>query len=829
MNERKDWDLIILTVGSALQKTVSERLLYTCANRFAREVRILPDGENGGRIGSGGAVLRALDALSDKPQKVLIINSGGMSKRAIHYAVCGKAFADVQYKGRQMTLLELILIQCSFLAAQISSGVLVCCSDICVMTQNCTATFRENVGFCVRADVETGTRHGVMIGDAHSRLTDYLHKQSVERLRAFSSGQDVAVDTGMIFLQDRLVSALQSAAREPALCKAMQTDGTELNLYEDIVYLLSANKDRQTYLRDASSPAHLAVRKLLWDRLQNFSLQICMVDSSEFLHFGTIEESRRNILALAEQDTGQINASVDTHTRLGSGSVLTNVQLQNCSVGKNCLLSDISLQNIAIEDDHCVCGIRLQEGACVTVVCPNTENPKLLRNGKTLWETPRFYKGKSFQESYEKWLRQKSEPTYSLDYCTENADPSYPFDWAQYLRDMALYREDTLYSAYRDKLLSDFDKTRKSLPRLFFAKKSVRIRLPVRINLSGTWTDAMPYCIDQGGEVINAAVTIQDSLPVQVEAERLEAPVLLLQDEDASVQFSAEEWRQAPGMTDLGRFNLHLAALEIFGIAAETALTDGLRLSTSVAGLAPGSGLGISSILLSGCFLALDRLFGVGLSDDEIFHMVFVAEQIMQTGGGWQDQVGGMIPGIKRTASCPGYSQTLSVQTMSLLPRLSALFANRLCLLHTGKRHFGRFIVNDVMHRYLRRDWATASGLEALKALNREMADCIAQDREDGFTACLNRHWSILKTLSPLITNEDMERMASLCDSVCSAVSICGAGGGGYFLVCLRADKTAQDLRRLICSNFPQLSADCVKPIALCSQPYFISEEETTR
>ncbi|MGN0635957.1 MAG: L-fucokinase [Acutalibacteraceae bacterium] len=829
MNERKDWDLIILTVGSTLQQTVSERLLYACASRFAREVRILPDGEMGRRIGSGGAVLRALSTLSDKPQKVLIINSGGMSKRAIHYAVRGKAFADVQYKGRQTTLLELILMQCSFLAPQISSGVLISCSDICVMTQNCTAPFDENIGFCVRTDVETGTRHGVMFGDAHGRLTDYLHKQSAERLRAFASGQDVAVDTGMIFLQDTLVSALQSAAREPVLCEAMQTDGMELNFYEDIVYLLSANKDKQAYLRDASSPIHLAIRKMLWDRLQDFSLRICTVDSSEFLHFGTLEESRHNILALAEQETVQINTSVDDRTMLGSGTVLTNVQLQNCTVGKNCMLNDISLHDTAVADDLSVCGIRLQEGACVAIVCPITENPKLPHNGIPLWETPRFYKGKNFQESYEKWLRQSNEPTYSLAFCTENADSSYPSDWAQYLRDMALYREDTLYSSYRKNTLSAFYKTYKPLSHLIFAKKKSRICLPVRINLSGTWTDALPYCIDHGGEVINAAVTVQDVLPVQVEVERLEEPILLLQDEDASVQFTADEWRQTPRMTDLGRFNLHLAALEIFGISADTALTGGLRLSTSVVGLAPGSGLGISSILLSGCFLALDRLFGKGLSYDDIFRMVFVAEQKMQTGGGWQDQVGGIIPGVKRTASRPGYSQALSVQTIPLLPRLSALFADRLCLLHTGKRHFGRFIVNDVMHRYLSGDAATVSGLDALKALNREMADCIAQDREDGFTSCLNRHWSILKTLSPLITNEDMEHMALLCESVCSAVSICGAGGGGYFLVCLREGKTAEDLRRLVCAHLPHLSAECVKSITLWNQSHFISEEETTQ
>ena len=35
---------------------------------------------------------------------------------------------------------------------------------------------------------------------------------------------------------------------------------------------------------------------------------------------------------------------------------------------------------------------------------------------------------------------------------------------------------------------------------------SVSVALPVRINLSGTWTDALPYCTDNGGSVIKTSV-----------------------------------------------------------------------------------------------------------------------------------------------------------------------------------------------------------------------------------------------------------------------------------------------------------------------------------
>lgn len=375
--------------------------------------------------------------------------------------------------------------------------------------------------------------------------------------------------------------------------------------------------------------------------------------------------------------------------------------------------------------------------------------------------------------------------------------------------------------------VTGYGKLRRACSRTDCVRRSVQIRLPVRVNLSGTWTDAMPYCIDNGGDVIHAAVAVDGELPVCVAAERLPEPVLVFEDEGASVRFTADEWKSAPQMTEIGRFNLHLAAVQLFGITSDTEITGGLRLSTHVEGLAPGSGLGVSSILLGGCFLALNRLFDAKLSMDQILHMVFVAEQKMQTGGGWQDQVGGLTAGLKRTTSRPGFRQALSIQPLPLSSETTAWFDRNLCLLHTGKRHFGRFIVHDVMHRYLHGDAQTLSALETLKALNAQTASCFLNGQTEDIAACLNRHFAALKQLSPRITDDEICHLETLCAPICRAVSICGAGGGGYLLACLREGKTAQDLRRHVRAHLPHLSDDCVKTISLWNESYLISEEET--
>ena len=69
-------------------------------------------------------------------------------------------------------------------------------------------------------------------------------------------------------------------------------------------------------------------------------------------------------------------------------------------------------------------------------------------------------------------------------------------------------------------------------------------------------------------------------------------------------------------------------------------LGSGLYLSTQVIHIPRGSGLGTSSILAGACVKAIYRMLGKELSQEELYNRVLCMEQIMSTGGGWQDQVG---------------------------------------------------------------------------------------------------------------------------------------------------------------------------------------------
>ena len=54
---------------------------------------------------------------------------------------------------------------------------------------------------------------------------------------------------------------------------------------------------------------------------------------------------------------------------------------------------------------------------------------------------------------------------------------------------------------------------------------------------------------------------------------------------------------------------------------------------------------------------AVFEFMGIAYTEADLYAHVLVMEQIMSTGGGWQDQVGGVTNGIKYITSIPGLDQ----------------------------------------------------------------------------------------------------------------------------------------------------------------------------
>ena len=77
---------------------------------------------------------------------------------------------------------------------------------------------------------------------------------------------------------------------------------------------------------------------------------------------------------------------------------------------------------------------------------------------------------------------------------------------------------------------------------------------------------------------------------------------------------------------------------------------------------------------------ALNHLTGNGLEYEALFDQVLCLEQMLTTGGGWQDQVGGLIGGIKLVTTEPGLPQILKWMPVTVCQDLRERFV----LVYTG-------------------------------------------------------------------------------------------------------------------------------------------------
>ena len=128
-------------------------------------------------------------------------------------------------------------------------------------------------------------------------------------------------------------------------------------------------------------------------------------------------------------------------------------------------------------------------------------------------------------------------------------------------------------------------------------------------------------------------------------------------------------------------------------------------------------------------------------------------------------------------------------------------------LIPTGVQHFGKSIVGDVMQRYLVDNEECLSGFEKIYKLNDAFIQAIESDNADVFCACVNLHSSILESISHQTSTIQTGQMSRALQPYVKALSLCGAGGGGYFYAVLRDEINREDFKNNFKTLFPSVGS----------------------
>jgi fucokinase len=345
----------------------------------------------------------------------------------------------------------------------------------------------------------------------------------------------------------------------------------------------------------------------------------------------------------------------------------------------------------------------------------------------------------------------------------------------------------------------------------------VWVTTPVRIDFAGGWSDTPPICTEQGGTVLNAAVTLNGLYPVQVMAKLNTHGCIRLSSIDLGerkeIRSSAEllDHRDPTDWAALAKAALILAGLGPSRAEEPLAawlkvLGGGLDL-TIFSSLPKGSGMGTSSILGAAVIACLDRVLGVPFNTDRLIRMTSILEQRMCTGGGWQDQVGGIMPGVKLIRTQPGTDQTVALRwTVFDMSEGSEL--KRRCLLYfTGQKRMARNILHNVVSGYLARDPRVLQTVSDLKASAAETKEALDAQDIDGFARGLARYWELKKRIDPGSTNAPIEALLASVREETQAALLPGAGGGGFILLLAKSAEAAGRIRRAFEAHPPNAHA----------------------
>jgi fucokinase len=329
-------------------------------------------------------------------------------------------------------------------------------------------------------------------------------------------------------------------------------------------------------------------------------------------------------------------------------------------------------------------------------------------------------------------------------------------------------------------------------------------QLPLRVNWGGGWSDTPPYCNENGGTVLNVAILLNGQKPVEVTLEKINEKKIVFDSRDMDVhgEFDTIEPLQATG-DPFDPFALQKACLLACGIIPKEGssleeildrLGGGFEMHSEVTNVPKGSGLGTSSILSAACVKAVFEFMGIEYTEEDLYAHVLAMEQIMSTGGGWQDQVGGITPGLKYITSMPGIDQKLKVMHVEIPEAAKKELDDRFVLIYTGQRRLARNLLRDVVGRYVGNESDSLYALEEIQKTAALMRFELERGNIDGFAKLLDYHWELSKKVDAGSSNTLIEQIFSSIEELIDGKLVCGAGGGGFLQVVLKKGITKQQV-----------------------------------
>lgn len=808
----------------------------------------------GHRLGSGGGTAWLLQeacraenvaSVNDwlPKEKRILIHAGGQSKRLPSYAVSGKVLMPLpvfrwergQRLSQDLMSVQLPLYEKMMAMAPDNIHTMVVSGDVLVRATQPLQPIPEADVVCygLWLDASVARNHGVFVSDRRSPsvLKMMLQKPSVQTLAELQRDHFYLTDIGVWLLSDKAVALLMQRSMSGNPGSTSQTDFKEYDLYSEFGCALGTDPT------------------LVDDELRRLKVAILPLAGGEFYHFGTSKEMISSTLRLQNLVNDQreiMHIDRKPHPSIFVQNAVTeipftvennNIWIENSHVGRRWHLTH----------DHVITGVpendwemSLAPGECIDVVPVGDHDYEIRRyrideplnsnevaeraNLQRLFDQRRAFRKQNWSALAKNW-------SHSVFYQLDLADAAEQFSKEQIplppplpedaplmtrIHD-AMFRGDhrRAFALLCDGLLSWSGECR--LPRRQVADDQIVWgRSPVRIDIAGGWTDTPPYCLMEGGNVINLAIELNGQPPLQVYVRPSKEPRIVLRSIDLGAVEVVETAEQLMDFMHVGSpFSIPKAGLVLAGFGSSgvsgnpgsislqqqlEAFGSGIEL-TLLSAIPAGSGLGTSSILAATVLGALNDFCGLGWDKNEIGHRTLMLEQMLTTGGGWQDQFGGVLGGVKLLQTGRGFEQTPLVRWLPNDLWTQPEYRPCHLLYYTGITRTAKQILAEIVRRMFLNDNAELRLLREMKAHTMEMYEAIQQNDFRRMGLLMRETWQQNQALDSGTNPAAVAKQTALIDDLCLGYKLPGAGGGGYLYMIAKDPEAAARIKQILTEN----------------------------
>ena len=815
----------------------------------------------GHRLGSGGGTTWLLQsAWSDEcgvrseefdswlsREKRILIHAGGQSKRLPSYAVSGKILIPIpvfrwergQKLSQNLLSVQLPLYEKMMQMSPDSIHTMIVSGDVLIRATQPLQPVPDADVVCygLWLDASVAKNHGVFVSSRRtpSVLKQMLQKPSVATLGELQKDHFYLTDIGVWMLSDKAVKLLAKK------CTAEDGQLREYDLYGEFGCCLGTDP---TILDEELSQLKVAIVPLAGGEFYHFGTSREMITST--LRLQNLVNDQRQIMHLDRKPHPSIFVQ-NAITEIPLTEENTNVWIENSYIGKRWHLTHDHVITGVPENDW---DISLEPGECIDVVPVGESDYEVRRyrideplNSNELAERANLHRLFAQRGEFRKqnWTALARNWTHSVFYQLDLADAAEQFQKEQIplppplpadaplmtrIHD-AMFRGDSdkAFALLREGLLSWSEecgvRSENTPCKQTSDDQIVWGRSPVRIDIAGGWTDTPPFCLMEGGNVINLAIELNGQPPLQTYVRPSREPRVVLRSIDLGAMEVVETYEQLTDFMHVGSpFSIPKAALVLAGFGKGSGHQDlqsqlesfgsGIEL-TLLSAIPAGSGLGTSSILAATVLGALNDFCGLGWDKNEIGHRTLMLEQMLTTGGGWQDQFGGVLGGVKLLQTGRGFDQSPRVRWLPNDLWLQPEYRPCHLLYYTGITRTAKQILAEIVRRMFLNHGGELALLREMKEHTMEMYEAIQENDFQRVGLLMRRTWQQNQLLDSGTNPPAVKALTDLIDDLCLSYKLPGAGGGGYLYMIAKDSEAAARIKQILNTHRPNKNARFVE------------------